>query len=203
MPQNEYLYRWGVGAYHTGVEINGQEYTFGGGSGIFSMQPRQVPNGTFRVAHEMGNFNGNSSSLEAAIDELRHDFDPSSYNILTKNCNHFSDQLLLKLLNKNIPGYINRLAFMGSCFSCMIPPSVLGNAPVDNSIGNGYQSIPRSSHNGRISTSTATTPFSGTGKKLGGGGAQIVSQEVDLSVRRDNLRAATLSRLSNSQQSAI
>ena len=42
----------GMGAYHSGVEIGGKEYTFAGGAGIFDHAPRQAP----------GEENGDSSS---------------------------------------------------------------------------------------------------------------------------------------------
>ena len=34
-PTNEYLYPWGLGTYHSGLQVFGQEYTFAGGSGVF------------------------------------------------------------------------------------------------------------------------------------------------------------------------
>ena len=43
---NTYTYDFGVGAFHSGVEVMGTEYTFGGhessASGIFTHTPRQV-----------------------------------------------------------------------------------------------------------------------------------------------------------------
>jgi hypothetical protein len=36
-----YLHNFGFGAYHTGVEIAGKEYTFAGGAGIFDMPPKE------------------------------------------------------------------------------------------------------------------------------------------------------------------
>lgn len=35
------MHTFGFGAYHTGVEIAGKEYTFAGGAGIFDMPPKQ------------------------------------------------------------------------------------------------------------------------------------------------------------------
>lgn len=61
----------------------------------------------------MGSFSGGSSTLARAIDSLRQDFGPDSYNVLTRNCNTFSSALCEELLGKPIPGYVNRLAWMG------------------------------------------------------------------------------------------
>ncbi len=40
---NEYLWQIGLGAYHSGVEIEGREFSFGAGSGVFEMTAREVP----------------------------------------------------------------------------------------------------------------------------------------------------------------
>ena len=42
-PANEYLYPIGFGLHHTGVEIDGREYSFGSGSGIFDGPPKEAP----------------------------------------------------------------------------------------------------------------------------------------------------------------
>ena len=64
-----------------------------------------------------------------------------------------------RLLNKSIPGFVNRLAGLGSMVSCLMPPALTGSAPVNNDGGNGGQ---------RSSTgSAAPAPFSGSGNKLG------------------------------------
>jgi hypothetical protein len=53
---NEALQPIGLGVYHTGVSIGGSEWTFAGGAGIFSHEPRE-PGGNearFREAVDMG-----------------------------------------------------------------------------------------------------------------------------------------------------
>lgn len=32
-----------MGAYHSGVEVNGKEWTFAGGAGVFDHAPREAP----------------------------------------------------------------------------------------------------------------------------------------------------------------
>lgn len=39
---NDTLYPIGLGFYHSGLQINSEEYTFGGGSGIFCHEPKVI-----------------------------------------------------------------------------------------------------------------------------------------------------------------
>ena len=116
-----------------------------------------------RESIDMGDFKGTSRDLSTTLSDLRRSFPGSEYNILTKNCNSFSDEFLKRLVGKEIPGYVNRLAFIGNMFSCLIPPSVLNGAPVD--------SVDPSAGQARITTTQPIQPFQGQGMKLGSGTA--------------------------------
>ena len=83
---NEYVVPFGLGAFHSGVEINGREWTFAGGAGIHDTSPRDAPGAVFREAIDMGSFEGGSGRVHDAIEALRPDFAPEQYNIMTKNC---------------------------------------------------------------------------------------------------------------------
>ena len=95
------------------------------------------------------------------VDSLRSDFQGESYNLLNNNCNCFSNALCLALLGKPLPGYVNRLANIGSCFSCFIPKHMLGSSPVTSS-GNGGRGIQMSSFKNKTA---------GVGMRLGSLGA--------------------------------
>jgi len=129
---NEHVHALGVGVYHSGIVVGGREYTFGGGAGIFDHEPKGAPNCKFRESIELGDFEGSERDLARALDELKGEFLPNSYNMLTKNCNHFANAFSQSLLSKPIPGYVNRLAYLGSFVSCLIPPELLGQAPTDS-----------------------------------------------------------------------
>ena len=178
---NQYLYPIGFGLYHTGVEIMGTEYTFASGAGIFNATPKYAPGAIFREQIELGIYDGTTIELNKVLDELRNGkFGPNDYNIVERNCNHFANTLCYKLLNKQIPGYINRLADIGMCCSCLLPKSMLKNAPVgDTSTTSGSSSTTSSSFlvkappgrmimNDRSSTSSTAKVFNGTGARLGG-----------------------------------
>ena len=59
------------------------------------------------------------------VEEMRDSFGSNSYNILCQNCNHFAEAFSLRLLGVGIPAYVNRIAYMGSFFSCLLPKELL------------------------------------------------------------------------------
>ncbi|EKX33048.1 hypothetical protein GUITHDRAFT_81819 [Guillardia theta CCMP2712] len=124
-PMNAYAYDFGFGAFHSGVEVNSVEHTFAGNesssSGIVRHPPKQVPSARFRISIDMGETNKSSSEIEAELAFLGQHFQGNTYHPVMKNCNHFSDAFCQALVGKRIPGWINRLANMGSCFSCLLP----------------------------------------------------------------------------------
>ena len=159
-PANQYLYAIGCGLHHSGVEILGSEYSFASGAGIFSNTPKTAPNASFREQIVIGTFDGGSYELRQALQSLEDDFQPDSYNLIRKNCNHFANALCWKLLRQTIPSHINRLADLGVCCSCLLPKNLVDHAPVGDPAYDG---------SGRPSSSSLNiTPFSGTGSRLGG-----------------------------------
>lgn len=150
-------------------------------------KPKEVPGqATFRESIELGVYNGTRSEFEGIIDDLRSQFGGDSYNLMTKNCNHFAEALTARLLNKPFPGYVNRLANLGGMVSCLIPPAMLGEAPVGGqgasgasaSSGGSYQVMAprnRQIHHPGSSAQAITGGFSGKGMTLG---AIVDSYEV-------------------------
>lgn len=116
------------GFFHTGVEILGCEYSFGQGGGVYECTPKSAPDGNFRESIVMGTIE-NTSTSRAALDRLRGDFPGDSYNVIFKNCNDFCTAYVKAVLNKNIPGRINRLARIGRMWPirCFLPPHLKGN----------------------------------------------------------------------------
>ena len=108
----------------------------------------------------MGVFNGSSRDIDAILNELKPQFGGSDYNILSKNCNAFAEAFMKRLVGKSIPGYVNRMAEIGSYFSCLLPPSITNQAPVDAGAENNQLLAP--------SNKSAKSAFSGKGYKLGG-----------------------------------
>mmetsp|Transcript_4358 Transcript_4358/g.12187 ORF Transcript_4358/g.12187 Transcript_4358/m.12187 type:complete len:176 (+) Transcript_4358:1113-1640(+) len=163
-------------------------------------------------------FEGGGSELRATIDDLRSSFGPDDYNLVRKNCNHFSNALVWALLGRQIPACINRLSDLAVCCSCLLPKQLLEESPVgpsgSRSGGGGsggrsgfqvYEGRGRSSTSSKVSAPTAA--FIGRGSKLGtvensgagGGGVGSTRNRVkgsdDLTDRREKARQAALARL--------
>ena len=117
-PMNDYTYDVGIGFYHSGVQVHGDEWTFST-SGVFYHRPQQAPNVKFRTKILLGTVNYTSSKVIDIVNSLRDDFQGERYHLLNHNCNCFSESLTFALLNKHIPSYVNRLANIGSSISCL------------------------------------------------------------------------------------
>lgn len=111
---NSILAPLGAGFYHTGVEIDGYEYSFSP-SGVNRTSPRLDAFGQLKDHLMVGIYIGRLADLRQIIADLgRTDFQPGLYNVATLNCNHFSDALVFAVLGQHIPSYLNRMANIGS-----------------------------------------------------------------------------------------
>ena len=57
------------------------------------------------------------------VEELSDKFRAYKYDMLVMNCNHFSDELIHRIFagKRCLPGWINRAAYIGSWFHCVVP----------------------------------------------------------------------------------
>ena len=118
---NDYTWSFGLGVFHSGVEVCGQEWTFSA-SGVFHMEPRFAPGAVFRESICVGEVVMGSREVEDVVNGLRELFPGNEYHVVTRNCNSFSSALCKALLKKDVyPAYVNRLANLGSCCSCLWP----------------------------------------------------------------------------------
>ncbi|KAF3905431.1 hypothetical protein ABW20_dc0101683 [Dactylellina cionopaga] len=121
------FWTFGVGLLHTGVAINDREYAFGGHdrrgvTGVYWMKPKQEPPGaTFRTGFVHARVPHTPEDLHQILIEVSHEFQGTSYNVLTRNCNHFTSFLCEKLTGKPAPKWINRAASIGVALPCVVP----------------------------------------------------------------------------------
>jgi len=121
-----FLNHVGCPVLHTGVEVLGREYTFAGGSGVFEGPVKSAPPAVYRTSILLGNYTGGQQKLLSLLDSLRGDFPPDGYNVLSRNCNSFSDAFCRELFGHGVPPWVNRAAWIGSWFECCFTPEQLG-----------------------------------------------------------------------------
>lgn len=115
---NDYASTIGFGIFHSGVEVYGTEYAYGGHqfpfSGVFTNQPQDAEelgeNFKFRESIYIGETNLSKKAVEKLVKSLGDDFRGDRYHLITKNCNHFTADLARELTGIEVPGWVNRLA---------------------------------------------------------------------------------------------
>ncbi|GMP95714.1 hypothetical protein CsSME_00044652 [Camellia sinensis var. sinensis] len=128
-PINNYLYWFGLGIYHSGIQVHGSEYGFGAHeyptSGVFEVEPRSCPGFIFRQSVLLGSTDMSRSEFQSFMEHLSGKYHGDTYHLIAKNCNHFTDEVCKRLTGKNIPGWVNRLArLVSSSFcNCLLPES--------------------------------------------------------------------------------
>lgn len=109
----------GLGIYHSGVVVAGQEWAYGGhgyegATGVYSTLPRHAPPGArFRESILHGFCYESSDRINRVIDAAKREFLGSQYDMLSRNCNHFTSYLCQKLVGSPAPSWLNR--GMGVC----------------------------------------------------------------------------------------
>ncbi|CAK7356318.1 unnamed protein product [Dovyalis caffra] len=134
-PINNYLYWFGLGIFHSGIEVHDMEYGFGAHeyptSGVFEVEPKSCPGFIFRRSVVLGSTNMSRSEFRSFMEHLSAKYHGDSYHLIAKNCNHFTDEVCKRLTGKPIPGWVNRMARLeflfevsGSFCNCLLPESI-------------------------------------------------------------------------------
>jgi len=106
------------GAFHTGVEVYGKEWSYGmtfdNTSGIISHEPARNSDHTFRETLSMGYTRFSPREVGKILEDLKRDWRGRDYHVLTKNCHHFSEAFCARLGVARLPPWINTLAATGA-----------------------------------------------------------------------------------------
>lgn len=69
----------------------------------------------------MGTTDLTEKEIEELLLTLSDEFTGTSYNLLSRNCNHFTEEFVKRLNDRTIPYWINRAAKLGNMFPCVVP----------------------------------------------------------------------------------
>ncbi|EMS56568.1 hypothetical protein TRIUR3_04780 [Triticum urartu] len=114
------LFKDGIGLggiFHTAIQVYGnEEWSFGyceNGSGVFSCPPAKNPMYTFRESIVLGKTSCSPRTVNQIARELSREWPGASYELLSRNCNHFCNEFCDKLGVPKLPGWVNRFANAG------------------------------------------------------------------------------------------
>ena len=86
--------------------------------GVSRSRPRQSEFGRLRESIHITSYERSLDSFLRVVDQLQEtSFRAGVYNVLSCNCNHFSDALLKETCGRGIPEWVNRAANVGSGFA--------------------------------------------------------------------------------------
>jgi len=114
---NKGLRLLGTGAFHSAVEVNGLEWSYGFsefGTGVFSCPPRQCAGAEYREAIAMGRTELSEAEVNAVIEDLKRKWSGVEYDLLRHNCCVFSNAMCLALGAGPIPTWVTNLAAAGA-----------------------------------------------------------------------------------------
>ncbi|KAH1233502.1 DeSI-like protein [Glycine max] len=127
------------GIFHSAVQVFGDdEWSFGfceQGTGVFSCPSGKNPMYTYRESIVLGKTNFSIFKLNQILRELSREWPGSSYDLLSKNCNHFCDEFCERLGVPKLPGKHNQshtfaVAVRSSFAWCVVLACVVQGARV-------------------------------------------------------------------------
>ncbi|XP_052742780.1 uncharacterized protein LOC112051215 isoform X2 [Bicyclus anynana] len=150
----------GVGVFHSGVQVHSSLWAYGGHpyafTGVFEITPRDErelgEQFRFRQSVHIGYTDFSEEEVRRLVTELGKQFRGDRYHLMNNNCNHFTSAFCLALCDRDIPAWVNRLAYVSSCVPFLqrcLPKEWLTPAALQHSLA---------AHSRSSSPATPSTP---------------------------------------------
>eukprot|EP00919_Chromeraceae_sp_WS-2016_P046285 GHVR01109992.1.p1 GENE.GHVR01109992.1~~GHVR01109992.1.p1 ORF type:complete len:206 (+),score=49.00 GHVR01109992.1:222-839(+) len=116
---NSVLRDIGLGVFHCGVEVYGQEWCYGqtcenNSTGVTWNPPRLHPSHIYRETLIQGVTKYRRQDVDEQLEVLRAEWKGKDYRILTKNCINFADSFLMMLEVSSVPQWVTAAQRRGS-----------------------------------------------------------------------------------------
>lgn len=114
---NQYLTAMGTGAFHGGIEVYGQEWSYGGtpnGTGVFACPPKGCTMHHYRESVEVGTTSMSEEAVNELLEKMKLEWPGAEYDLLRRNCVIFSNTFSKALGAGPIPAWCTNLAAAGA-----------------------------------------------------------------------------------------
>lgn len=135
---NETTSKFGLGVYHTGVEVFGEEFAFSGSlkdkSGLRRCQPGDaswLQNAYFSQSIKLGTTDLSQEEVREKFDSLHDEYHARRYSVVDRNCKHFTRDFCQEILalehmsypDTLIPPFVDRVERTIAMCRCLMPKS--------------------------------------------------------------------------------
>jgi hypothetical protein len=106
----------GTGAYHTGVEVHGLEWSYNEGdfgTGVYCHHPCMAGHHRYNKNIILGYIDLQPMQVQDVVDEMADDWMAYDYDLFRYNCTHFCDDFVQRLGLDPIPRNVVHLATVG------------------------------------------------------------------------------------------
>jgi len=111
---NSALRAAGAGLFHAGVEVHGNEFSFGMtrhcGTGIYVCEPKSNTGHSYRESILLGYTSTSRKELRKLTKEMKKEWMGPSYRLISKNCIHFSSAFSQRLGVAEVPRWVFGMA---------------------------------------------------------------------------------------------
>lgn len=111
---NSALRAAGAGLFHAGVEVHGNEFSFGMtrhcGTGIYLCEPKSNTGHSYRESILLGYTSTSRKELRKLTKEMKKEWMGPSYRLISKNCIHFSSAFSQRLGVAEVPRWVFGMA---------------------------------------------------------------------------------------------